>query len=89
MKLKSIQQVVISVGFARVVVEVVSGCTEAREVMVLVSSRSAEGRRCGNREGPQQVGVDATRKRGYNRCLIFFVRVLWRDLVNSGCAVPL
>ncbi len=52
-----IQMVRIYVGLFPVVAQLVSGRTDAREVLVQAPSRSVEERRCGSGEGPQQVGV--------------------------------
>ena len=71
-------------------VHIVAGCTETREGLVLESSRSVEGRRCGAGEGPQQVGVVAARKHVWAGVVcILFVCGLCIDLADSGCAVPL
>ena len=53
----SIKMVRIYVGLFPVIAQLVSGRTDAREVLVQALSRSVEGRSCGSGEGPQQVGV--------------------------------
>ena len=90
MRPKSIQKVLILVGFAPVVAQIVSWYTEAREVLILVSSQSAEGRGCGSGEGLQRVGVVVGEKRVWTWfvCIYFFF-VLCKDLADSGCAVKL
>ncbi len=51
------------VGLALVTAQIVARCIEAREGLVLESTRYVEGRRYGSGEGPHQVDVAAVGKR--------------------------
>jgi len=53
----SIQRVKIYVSLSHDIAQIISECTDAREVLVQASSHSVEGRRCGSGEGLQQVDV--------------------------------